>query len=90
MPTINLTDRFCAGAKSGHGQTDFHDATVPGLALRVTAHGRRTWCFHYRSPRDGKRARATIGTYPATGLAIARGKALEARQQVEQGKPTLG
>jgi integrase len=85
MPTINLTDRFCAGAKSRDGQVDYHDATVPGLALRVTEHGRRTWCFHYRSPRDGKRARATIGTYPATSLAAARGKALEARQHVEQG-----
>jgi integrase len=85
MPTINLTDRFCAGAKSAGDQTDYHDSVVPGLALRVTAHGRRTWCFHFRSPRDGKRSRATIGTYPATSLAAARGKALEARQHVEQG-----
>jgi integrase len=85
MPTIALTDRFCAGAKSNDGQIDYHDATVPGLALRVTEHGRRTWCFHFRSPRDGKRARASIGTYPSTSLAAARGKALEARQHVEAG-----
>ena len=38
------------------------------------------------SPRDGKRARATIGTYPATSLAAARGKALEARGHVEAGQ----
>jgi integrase len=85
MPTVNLTDRFCAGAKSADGQIDYHDSVVPGLALRVTEHGRRTWCFHFRSPRDGKRARATIGTYPSTSLAAARGKALEARQHVEAG-----
>jgi integrase len=85
MPTIPLTDRFCASAKSTSGQIDYHDATVPGLALRVSEHGRRTWCLHFRSPRDGKRARATIGTYPATSLAAARGKALEARQHVEAG-----
>jgi integrase len=85
MPTVNLTDRFCTGAKSAGGQIDYHDSVVPGLALRVTAHGRRSWCFHFRSPRDGKRARATIGTYPATSLAAARGKALEARQHVEAG-----
>ena len=85
MPTIVLTDRFCAAAKSRNGQIDYHDATVPGLALRVTEHGRRSWCFHFRSPRDGKRARATIGTYPSTSLAAARGKALEARQHVEAG-----
>jgi integrase len=86
MPTINLTDRFCSTAKPlGGDRSDYFDATVPGLVLRVSKHGRRSWCFHYRSPRDGKRARATIGTYPATSLAAARGKALEARQHVEAG-----
>ena len=58
---------------------------MAGLALRVTNRGNRSWCFHYRSPRDGKRARATIGTYPATSLAAARGKALEARGHVDGG-----
>jgi integrase len=87
MPTIALTDRFCSGAKPNNGEprTDYFDETVSGLALRVTKEGRRSWCFHFRSPRDGKRARATIGSYPATSLAAARGKALEARQHVEAG-----
>jgi len=86
VPTVTLTDRFCSTAKpvSG-GRTDYFDGTVQGLTLRVTEHGHRSWCFHYRSPRDGKRARATIGTYPATSLAAARGKALEARGHVEAG-----
>jgi integrase len=87
MPTVTLTDRFCSTAKPvGGGRTDYFDATVQGLALRVTEHGRRSWCFHYRSPRDGKRARATIGTYPGTSLAAARGKALEARGHVDAGQ----
>ena len=37
------------------------------------------------SPRDGKRARLSLGTYPATSLAKARGSAIEARGQVEEG-----
>lgn len=87
MPTIALTDTFCRSAKPLKGpRTDFFDKTVQGLALRVTEAGHRSWCFHYRSPRDGKRARATIGTYPATSLAAARGKALEARGHVEAGQ----
>jgi integrase len=87
MPTVTLTDRFCSTAKPLAGaRTDYFDTTVQGLALRVTEHGRRSWCFHYRSPRDGKRARATIGTYPATSLAAARGKALEARGHVDGGR----
>lgn len=87
MPTIALTDTFCRSAKPLKGpRTDYFDDTAQGLALRVTETGHRSWCFHYRSPRDGKRARATIGTYPATSLAAARGKALEARGYVEDGQ----
>ena len=87
MPTVTLTDRFCSTAKPiAGGRTDYFDTTVQGLALRVTAHGQRSWCFHFRSPRDGKRARATIGTYPGTSLAAARAKALEARGHVEAGQ----
>jgi hypothetical protein len=85
MATVALTDRFCSTVKPSKGRIDYFDTTVQGLALRVTDQGHRSWCFHYRSPRDGKRARATIGTYPSTSLATARGKALEARGHVEAG-----
>ena len=85
MPRVALTDRFCSTAKSLGDRTDYFDATVSGLALRVTEHGHRSWSFLFTSPRDGKRARATIGTYPATSLAAARGKALEAKGHVEAG-----
>jgi integrase len=87
MPTVNLTDRFCSTAKPLNGlRTDFFDTTAQGLALRVTEQGHRSWCFHFRSPRDGKRARATLGTYPATSLAAARSKAMEARGHVDAGQ----
>lgn len=82
-----LTDRFCAGAKPHRGtRTDYFDETVSGLALRVTAKGHRSWSYCFTSPRDGKWARATIGTYPATSLAAARGKALEAKGHVDAGQ----
>jgi integrase len=86
IPRVNLTARFCAGAKSLGTQTDFFDETIAGLALRVTNRDHRSWSYIYTSPRDGKRARVSLGTYPATSLAAARGKALEARQHVEAGK----
>jgi hypothetical protein len=85
VPRVALTDRFCSTAKPLGGRTDFFDVTVAGLALRVTDKGSRSWCYLFTSPRDGKRARATIGTYPATSLAAARAKALEARGHVEAG-----
>jgi integrase len=87
MPKIALTDRFCATAKPLTGsRTDFFDESITGLTLRVTESGRRTWTYHFTSPHDGKRARLTIGTYPATTLAGARGKAMDARAHVERGQ----
>ena len=85
MPQVALTDRFCSTTKALTARTDYFDVTVPGLALRITKDGHRSWSFIFTSPRDGKRARATLGTYPATSLAAARGKALEARGHVQAG-----
>jgi len=86
MPKIALTDRFVNAAKSPDAaQTDFFDATVRGLALRVAKGGRKTWTFTFTSPRDAKRARLTLGTYPATSLAGARALAIEARGHAEAG-----
>jgi integrase len=85
MPKVALTDRFVSHAKAqGVPQLDYFDESVSGLALRVSSTGRKTWTFHYTSP-NGKRARLTLGTYPATTLANARGLATEARGTVEAG-----
>jgi integrase len=83
-----LTDRFCDRAKprSDEPQTDYFDETLPGLALRVAVSGRKTWTLHFTSPGNGKRARLTLGTYPATSLGSARTQALQARSEVEAGR----
>jgi integrase len=86
MPQVALTDRFVTHAKAqGVRQLDYFDETIRGLALRVSSAGRKTWTYHYTSPKDGKRARLTLGTYPATTLAGARGLATEARGTIENG-----
>lgn len=81
MPVLSLTDRFCKLAKPG---PEAFDETVKGLALRVSSGGHKAWTFHFTI--DGKRARCTLGSYPATSLAKARTVALEARGYVEEGK----
>jgi integrase len=86
MPQVALTDRFCSSAKADGVRTDYFDLMVPGLALRVTDKGHRSWSFLFTSPGDSKRARATIGTYPATSLLAAREKANEARGLVDKGQ----
>jgi Arm DNA-binding domain len=73
---LHLTDRFCSTAKAD-SQVDFFDDTVRGLALRVSS-TTKTWTLHYSRP-GGKRARMTLGRYPALSLATARTRALEAK-----------
>lgn len=86
MPRLALTDRFVTGAKTnGAPQIDYFDKGIPGLALRVTSAGVKTWTLIFTSPRDGKRARMTLGRYPQTGLAVARTKALEAKAHLDDG-----
>jgi integrase len=83
---VMLTDRFCATTRPP-ARTDYFDEQVAGLALRITERGHRSWSFLFTSPRDGKRARVSIGTYPATSLAAARGKAIEARAYLQEDPP---
>jgi integrase len=87
MPKVKLTDQFVAHAKPVGGvRTDYFDETTKGFALRVSEQGAKSWTFHFTSPRDGKRSRLTIGSYPATSLAAARTCALEAKGHVEAGQ----
>jgi integrase len=86
MPQLSLTDHFAAGAKSAQLQTDYFDVKVAGLALRVSSSGRKTWTFLFTSPKDGKRARMTLGGYPQMGLAQASTLALEARGLLDEGR----
>jgi integrase len=85
MPKHTLTDRFCQSAKVAEGQvqTDWFDTETVGLALRVSGRSKTwNWLFSW----GGKRQRMTLGTYPATSLAVARSRAQEARSALEAGK----
>ena len=54
------------------GRKDFFDATYPGLALRVSDTGRKSWVYFYRI-KNGKvhQRRMTLGTYPAMDVGAA-------------------
>jgi len=85
---LDLTDRFCATIKA-ESTADFFDAKTKGLNLRVTPTV-RTWFLVFTSPKDGKRARVKLGSYPATSLARARTLAIEAQGKVEAGEDPRG
>jgi integrase len=65
MPRIALTSRFCQSPQRVpvKGRTDFHDAIAPGLALRVTAKGHRSFVLVARFPGSENPTRRLLGRF---------------------------
>ena len=82
-----LTDRIVKTLKPpAMGRHSVYDAENPGLALVITAAGRKTWRYVYTvGGRGGQRDQMTLGTYPATSLASARELYRGHRAKVQQG-----
>ncbi|MGE0254348.1 MAG: Arm DNA-binding domain-containing protein [Alphaproteobacteria bacterium] len=91
VPTANpaprrssLTDLVARRIKPpAKGQVDHFDKGYPGLALRVSYGGRRTWVYFYRL--YGKQHRHTLGTYPAMEVGDAHDAWRAARDLVQNG-----
>lgn len=84
MPKRALTEAAVQRLKPPtKGQIDIFDSGFPGLALRISYGGRRSWVFFYRF--GGKLRRMTLGTYPALTLAEARQAWRDARTEAQRG-----
>ena len=70
MATRRLTPRGVAAAKTNQIQAEVWDDVVPGLALRVSRAGLKTYVVRYRA--NGTHRRMTIGRHPHLSLADAR------------------
>jgi integrase len=70
------------------GQAEHFDLGRPGLALRVSYAGAKSWTFFYRL--GGKLHRMRLGNYPAMGLLEAREAWHVARQNVARGIDPAG
>src|SRR3954451_5461643 len=66
------------------GSVDYFDDATPGLSLRITATGVRTWTFFYRD-QHRRQKRLSLGRYSAVSLADARELAREAQLKVAKG-----
>ena len=78
MSRESLTDRFVKSRKrAALGQRDeYRDAIVPGLALRVTDRGHKSFVLVTRYPSNPKNpTRRVLGEVGAIGLDEARHKA---------------
>ncbi len=78
-----LTDKTLAALKPEARRYEVHDLHCPGLTVRVSPEGRKTFTIKYRY--GAKQKRQTIGVYPRYTLAEAREKARSALRQVDEG-----
>jgi integrase len=82
-----LTDASVRAIKPpASGSVDIPDLRSPGLFLRITSAGARSWSLRFTDPVSGERARMTLGRYPDLPLAGAREKADDLRGMVADGK----
>jgi len=83
----NLTDRFVESLRAQEGlRTEIRDGKVPGLILRLSEKGTKSWSVLYPRKSDGRRRRSTCGTYPQVPLADARTQALDILARVARGR----
>lgn len=81
MPKLALTDAALQRLKKPpEGQVEYFDRGYPGLALRISYGGSRTFGYYYRYA--GKLRRMTLGVYPSMTLANARDAWRKAREEV--------
>lgn len=85
MPKRNLNAAVVERLKPpAQGQEDHFDKGYPGLAVRISYGGRKSWVFFYRL-RD-KQRRMKLGSWPAMSLAEARQAWRDARNEVDFGR----
>jgi integrase len=81
----SLTDRTIrALRKPPSGRVDIADRKAPGLVLRVTSNGSRSWAVRYR-PKGMEQRRETLGEYPTVALATARRRAFAVAAAAREG-----
>jgi integrase len=85
MPSIRLTAAAVEKLlPPTSGRTDVYDAEVPGLVLRISSSGVKSWSFIYRVA--GQTKRLTLGNHPGTSLKLARDRARDARAATQRGE----
>jgi integrase len=83
MATLRLTPRGIAAVKTDQVQEEFWDDVVPGLALRVSRAGLKTFAVRYRA--NGTHRRLTLGRHPHLTLADARAAARKTLGEAQGG-----
>lgn len=80
---LALTSKSLDALKAKAKRYEVHDLHCPGLSVRVSVHGTKTFNTKFRFGTKQKRLK--IGVYPRISLATAREKVIAALQQVDEG-----
>ena len=80
-----LTDTGVRSYRPRATQYAIGDAACPGLCIRITPKGIKTFAFAYRNKGTGKVTWLTLGRYPDVPLAQARALANDARKTAALG-----
>jgi integrase len=90
MPSKRLTTATVERIRPPkEGQRDHFDQSHPGLALRISYGGSRTWVFFYRL-HGAKLHRMTLGRFPEMSLAEARDAWRIGRKRISEGENPEG
>jgi integrase len=84
MATRSLSVRFVASLRApAVGRIEVFDAVVPGLSVRITDRGVKSWSCRYR--HHGRTRRVTLGRVSAVGLSEARDRARDLLHEARDG-----
>lgn len=89
MARVTLTDRYIASAKRvpASGRAEYRDSLVPGLAVRVSENGHRSFVLVARYPLRPKHpTRRALGDYGELSLEQARDQARQWLDLIKQGR----
>jgi len=83
-----LNDRAIRDAKSKSSVYRLRDGKggCRGFGVTVSPSGAKTFHLSYTSPEDGRRKQISLGRFPTITLSKARGKAMEMRSTVDDGR----
>ena len=85
------TDRQIGGVKPPkRGRVEYRIAKAPGLVLRVTDTGVKSWALWLRDVGRGRYRLKTLGHYPAISLAKACAEARRLSSAAENGEALFG
>ena len=84
MPTLTLTARKIKAIKPTRTRVEYLDDKMPGLALRVTPNGAKSWTVRYR--HRGRLRRMTLGDLDVISLAKARERVRDLLHDASKGK----